>query len=105
MTAEFVKALTECDFILSPTSPIPAFKLGELKQDPMALKLLDYCTIPANLGGMPAISLNAGFTLDGTTKLPVGLQLIGAPLQDEKLLQAAYCVEQALDASDRPPIA
>lgn len=105
MTAEFSQALMDFDLILSPTSPIPAFKLGELKQDPMALKLLDYCTIPANLGGMPAISLNAGFTNQGTSRLPVGLQLIGAPLQDEKLLQAAYCVEQVLGAIERPPLA
>ncbi|HEY3780440.1 MAG TPA: Asp-tRNA(Asn)/Glu-tRNA(Gln) amidotransferase subunit GatA [Fimbriimonadaceae bacterium] len=103
MQQEFNKAFQQYDFILSPTSPIPAFKLGELKQDPMALKLLDFCTIPANLGGMPAISLNCGFCEVDGTKLPVGLQLIGAPLQDEKLLQAAYVVEQILDATERPP--
>ena len=100
MQREFLNAFSEHDFILSPTSPVPAFKLGELKQDPMALKLLDYCTIPANLGGMPAISLNCGLT----NGLPVGLQLIGRPLEDERLLQAAYCVEQVLGASARPPI-
>jgi aspartyl-tRNA(Asn)/glutamyl-tRNA(Gln) amidotransferase subunit A len=100
MQEEFKQAFKEYDFILSPTSPVPAFKLGELKQDPMALKLLDYCTIPANLGGMPAISLNCGLTRG----LPVGLQLIGAPLEDEKLLQASYCVEQTLDATSRPSI-
>lgn len=99
MQREFAAAFREYDFILSPTSPVPAFKLGELKQDPMALKLLDYCTIPANLGGMPAISMNCGLTRG----LPVGLQLIGAPLEDDKLLQAAYCVEQALGAAARPP--
>jgi aspartyl-tRNA(Asn)/glutamyl-tRNA(Gln) amidotransferase subunit A len=86
---------------LTPTSPVTAFKLGEWKQDPMALKLLDYCTIPANMGGIPALSLNCGFDKG----LPVGLQLIAPPLADEKLLQMAYCVEQVLpDAVKRPPV-
>jgi aspartyl-tRNA(Asn)/glutamyl-tRNA(Gln) amidotransferase subunit A len=101
MTQEFNRVFQDVDFILSPTSPITAFKLGELTDDPLALKLLDYCTIPANMNGMPGISMNCGFS-DG---LPVGLQLMAAPLQDEKLLQIAYSVEQALpDATKRPPI-
>lgn len=101
MKQEFDKVYGDFDFILSPTSPITAFKLGELTEDPMALKLLDYCTIPANMGGMPGISLNCGFA-EG---LPVGLQLLAAPLNDEKLLQIAYGVEQALpNATERPPI-
>ncbi len=101
MKQEFDKLFHDCDAVLSATSPIPAFKLGELKSDPLALKMLDYCTIPANMGGFPAISLNCGFTQG----LPVGVQLLGATLQDEKLLQLAYCVEQALPhATKRPPI-
>ena len=101
MKQEFDKVYDQYDFILSPTSPVTAFKLGELTEDPLALKLLDYCTIPANMGGMPGISLNCGFA-DG---LPVGLQLLAAPLNDEKLLQIAYSVEQALpNATERPPI-
>ena len=101
MQHEFHRTFQEYDVVLSPTSPVPAFKLGELHDDPMALKLLDYCTIPANMGGMPGISLNCGFT-EG---LPVGLQLLNAPLEDEKLLQIAFCVEQALPtATQRPSI-
>ena len=101
MQREFERIFQEYDAVLSPTSPVPAFKLGELTDDPMALKLLDYCTIPANLGGMPGISLNCGFT-EG---LPVGLQFMSAPLADEKLLQIAYCAEQALPtATLRPSI-
>ena len=101
MVAEFNEAFKDVDAILSPTSPIPAFKLGELSNNPMALKMLDYCTIPANLGGMPAISLNCGFT-EG---LPVGLQLMAPAMEDEKLLQIAYCVEKALPhATQRPPL-
>ena len=84
----------------SPTSPVTAFKIGELTEDPLALKMLDYCTIPANMNGMPGISLNCGFS-EG---LPVGLQLMAAPLEDEKLLQIACNVEQTLpDATHRPP--
>ncbi|HWA82924.1 MAG TPA: Asp-tRNA(Asn)/Glu-tRNA(Gln) amidotransferase subunit GatA [Fimbriimonadaceae bacterium] len=101
MQREFEEAFQRYDAILSPTSPVTAFKLGELKADPMALKLLDYCTIPANMGGLPALSLNCGFDQG----LPVGLQVIAPPLQDEKLLQMAYCVEQILpDAVKRPPV-
>lgn len=101
MQQEFNKAFQEYDVVLSATSPIPAFKLGELHDDPMALKMLDFCTIPANMGGMPGISINCGFT-EG---LPVGLQLVGAPLDDEKLLQIAYSIEQALPtATQRPSI-
>lgn len=101
MQQEFNGVYREHDVILSPTSPITAFKLGELTDDPLALKLLDFCTIPANLGGMPGISLNCGFS-DG---LPVGLQLLAPALEDERLLQTAYSVEQALpDATRRPPI-
>ena len=101
MIREFNEAFKETEVILAPTSPTVAFKIGELSKDPMALKLLDYCTIPANLGGMPSISLNCGFS----DKLPVGLQLTSAPLTDERLLQIAYCVEKALpDATGRPPL-
>ena len=101
MKQEFETLFQDVDVVLSATSPIPAFKLGELKNDPLALKMLDYCTIPANMGGFPAISLNCGFS----NGLPVGLQLLGPTLQDEKLLQLSYCVEQALpNATQRPPI-
>lgn len=101
MQREFAQVYAENDIVLSPTSPVTAFKLGELTDDPLALKLLDFCTIPANLGGMPGISLNCGFS-EG---LPVGVQLLAPPLADEKLLQVAYSLEQALpDAQKRPPL-
>ena len=101
MIREFNEAFHETEILLAPTSPTVAFKLGELSNDPMALKLLDYCTIPANLGGMPSVSLNCGFS-EG---LPVGLQLTAAPLKDERLLQIAYSVERALpSATGRPPL-
>jgi aspartyl-tRNA(Asn)/glutamyl-tRNA(Gln) amidotransferase subunit A len=102
MQKEFASVFEGFDCILSPTSPQPAFKLGELHKDPMALKLLDLCTIPANMGGFPGISLNCGFT-EG---LPVGLQLVAPALEDERLLQMASAVEQVLpNATGKPSIA
>ena len=102
MTKEFDQAFQKFDAILSPTSPTTAFRIGELTNDPMALKLLDYCTIPANMGGFPGISLNCGYDDGG---LPVGLQLMGPRMGDERLLEIAWGVEQSLpDARERPPI-
>ncbi len=98
MIAEFEEAYRDCDAVFSPTSPSVAFKLGELAGDPLAMKLLDFCTIPANMGGFPAISLCAGLS-DG---LPVGMQLTGPVCADEKLLQMAYSIEQALPSVTRP---
>jgi aspartyl-tRNA(Asn)/glutamyl-tRNA(Gln) amidotransferase subunit A len=101
MARQFETVFHDFDVVLSPTSPIPAFRIGELKDDPLAMKRLDYCTVPANLGGMPGISLNCGFA-EG---LPVGLQLMAPPAQDERLLQIAYAVERLLPAATkRPPI-
>jgi aspartyl-tRNA(Asn)/glutamyl-tRNA(Gln) amidotransferase subunit A len=100
MQRELAAAFESYDAILSPSSPVVAFKLGALTGDPMALKLLDLCTIPANMGGNPAISLPCGLS-DG---LPVGLQLMGPVLSDEGILQTAWCVEQVLGAAPRPPI-
>lgn len=92
MCAEFAEAYQEIDFILGPTSPVPAFRLGELSNDPLTLKLLDYLTIPANLTFSPAISIPCG----ETEGLPVGLQLMAAVGQDERLLEAAYGIERTL---------
>lgn len=102
MTREFDDAFSKYDAILSPTSPTTAFKIGELSKDPMALKLLDFCTIPANMGGFPGISLNCGYDDGG---LPVGLQLMGPRMGDERLLEIAWGVEQSLTGANlRPPI-
>ena len=101
MTEEYLAAFKEYDLIISPTSPVPAFPLGAMDSDPMAMKLLDYCTIPANMGGFPALSLNVGYT-EG---LPVGLQLMAPPMEDEKLLAVSFATEREfLDVQKSPTI-
>ncbi len=101
MRSEFDRVFQSYDAVISPTSPIPAFRLGDLRDDPMAMKLLDFCTIPANMGGMPGITLTAGFTAG----LPVGVQLMTPALEDERLLQLAYSLEQALPKVEASPLA
>ncbi|MEI8012160.1 MAG: Asp-tRNA(Asn)/Glu-tRNA(Gln) amidotransferase subunit GatA [Candidatus Omnitrophota bacterium] len=89
---DFDKAFEACDVILSPTSPTTAFGIGEKMNDPVAMYLSDIFTIPANMAGIPAISIPCGFDRGG---LPVGLQLMAAPFAEETLLHAAYAYEQA----------
>jgi aspartyl-tRNA(Asn)/glutamyl-tRNA(Gln) amidotransferase subunit A len=101
MQREFNAAFQRVDHILGPTSPVVAFKIGELINDPIALKQLDFCTIPANMGGFPAISLPCGLSQG----LPVGLQLMSPNLEDDALLKTAWAVENALGATLRPPFA
>ncbi|MBP9841807.1 MAG: Asp-tRNA(Asn)/Glu-tRNA(Gln) amidotransferase subunit GatA [Simkaniaceae bacterium] len=86
---EFKQAFTKCDIIAMPTSPTPAFKLGAIK-DPLEMYLQDLYTIAANLAGLPAISIPAGFV----NHLPVGIQLIGKQLDDAKVLQFAHQFEK-----------
>jgi len=92
---DFTEAFSKVDVIVSPTSPAPAHKLGELKDNPLAAYLEDVFTIPVNLAGLPGISVPCGdVELDGV-KLPVGLQLIGKPLDEVTLLRAAHAYEHA----------
>lgn len=88
---EFARAFAQVDLILGPTSPTPAFKLGE-KTDPLSMYLSDLFTIPSALAGLPAISLPGG-KVEG---LPFGLQLIGPRLSEKTLLAAAWALEEAL---------
>ena len=90
---DFLNAYREVDALLTPTSPLPAFKLGE-KSDPLALYLCDIYTIGVNLAGLPALSVPCGFTPGG---LPIGLQLIGQPFRESDLLAMAHTYEQAHD--------
>ncbi|TRZ52194.1 MAG: Asp-tRNA(Asn)/Glu-tRNA(Gln) amidotransferase subunit GatA, partial [Dehalococcoidia bacterium] len=88
---DFEKAFSDCDIILTPTVPTPAFKIGEKIKDPLSMYLSDIFTIPANLAGIPAISLPCGYSNDG---LPIGLQLMAKHFDEETLIRAAYTYEQ-----------
>ena len=90
---EFEKVFETFDALVSPTSPSVAFELGAKTADPLQMYLSDVCTMPANIAGIPGISVPAGM-VEG---LPVGLQILGKPLAEETLLQIAYAYEQATD--------
>jgi len=90
---DFRRAFACCDLLATPTSPVPAFRLGEKTADPVVMYLEDAYTIPTNLAGLPAMSLPAGL-VDG---LPVGLQLIGPHFAEARLLNAAHRFQQASD--------
>ncbi len=97
---DFVKALTEVDIIMGPTTPHPAFKLGEKTSDPVAMYMEDIFTISLNLAGMPGMSIPCGFA----NGLPVGLQLIGNYFAEERLLNAAHQFQQATDWHTQRPV-
>jgi len=89
---DFESAFKEVDFIVTPTSPSPAFKIGEKVEDPLQMYLSDIFTISVNLAGLPAISIPCGFSLKG---LPIGFQIIGKPFDEKGILQLAYAYEQS----------
>jgi aspartyl-tRNA(Asn)/glutamyl-tRNA(Gln) amidotransferase subunit A len=91
---DFQQAFARCDAILTPTTPTPAFKLGEKTQDPLQMYLADVFTIAVNLAGVCGISVPCGFVERGT-KLPVGLQVIGPWMREDTLLRVADAYEQA----------
>jgi aspartyl-tRNA(Asn)/glutamyl-tRNA(Gln) amidotransferase subunit A len=97
---DFDKAFAECDVIMGPTSPTPAFKIGEKVNDPLAMYLSDIYTISANLAGLPGISVPCGLT---KSNLPIGLQILAAPLAEEKLLRVARIFESKTDWHTRRP--
>ena len=90
MRRDFDAAFSRCDLIVTPVSPTTAFKIGEKTEDPLTMYLSDIFTIPVNLAGLPAMSLPCGFDGRG---LPIGLQIIGKPLDEALMLQAAYLFE------------
>ena len=97
---DFEAAFKTVDVLLTPTSPTTAFSVGAHADDPLAMYLADLLTIPANLAGLPAISLPCGFDHAG---LPIGVQLITNVLEESRLLQVAFHYEQAADVmADRP---
>jgi aspartyl-tRNA(Asn)/glutamyl-tRNA(Gln) amidotransferase subunit A len=96
---DFLNAYQEVDAVLTPTTPTPAFKIGETA-DPLAMYLQDIYTVSVNLAGLPGISIPAGFSEGG---LPIGLQLIGQPYQEADLLAIAHAYDSAHDWNQRLP--
>ena len=96
---EFEDAFQRFDVLATPTSPTTAFKIGEKLDDPLVMHANDVCTVPANIAGIPGLSMPCGF-IEG---LPVGLQLLGPHLGEPALLRTAYAYEQATDWHDRRP--
>ncbi len=88
---DYDEAFQKCDVILTPTAPTPAFRFGEKVDNPLQMYLNDIYTIPANLAGLPGISVPCGLTAGG---LPIGLQLVGRPFGEGTLLKVAHAYEQ-----------
>jgi aspartyl-tRNA(Asn)/glutamyl-tRNA(Gln) amidotransferase subunit A len=97
---DFDAAFTGVDVLLTPTTPTTAFAFGAHAEDPLAMYLADLLTIPANLAGLPAINVPCGFDKQG---LPIGLQLIGGVLAEERVLQVAHHYEQAAQVLKQRP--
>ncbi len=103
MRNDFEEAFRQVDVIIAPTAPTPAFKIGEKAEDPLQMYLSDIHTIPVNLAGIPAISIPCGFSHES---LPIGLQIMGKPFDEGRLLRVAYTFERNTDFHlKKPPIA
>ncbi|MEW8979571.1 MAG: Asp-tRNA(Asn)/Glu-tRNA(Gln) amidotransferase subunit GatA [Symbiobacterium sp.] len=96
---EFQRAFERFDALVTPTTPVTAWRLGEKLDDPLSMYLADICTIPVNLAGLPAVSVPCGFA-DG---LPVGLQLIGKHFADTQLLQIAWAYQKVTKHHEARP--
>ncbi|MEK6558684.1 MAG: Asp-tRNA(Asn)/Glu-tRNA(Gln) amidotransferase subunit GatA [Planctomycetota bacterium] len=97
---DFDAAFEKIDCIVCPTSPVPAFKIGERANNPLEMYLSDICTIPANLAGIPGISIPCGFSKEG---LPIGMQILTRHFEEGKLLQIAYAFERETDFHRKKP--
>ena len=98
---DFDRVFQDVDALITPTSPVTAFKIGDKIGDPVQMYLIDVCTLPVNIAGLPGLSVPCGFS-DG---LPVGMQLIGPHFSEETLLKTAHAYEVATDwNSERPAI-
>ena len=96
---DFERAWAQCDLLLTPTAPSAAFALGEKSADPIAMYLNDVFTVPSSLAGLPAMSVPGG--LDGAG-LPLGLQIIGKPLDEQGVLDACLAIEERAGFIARP---
>ena len=90
---DFEKAFASYDVLVAPVAPTTAFRIGEKTDDPLAMYLGDVCTVAVNLAGLPAVSVPCGLDARG---LPIGIQLIGRPFSESKLLQAAQAIEESM---------
>jgi aspartyl-tRNA(Asn)/glutamyl-tRNA(Gln) amidotransferase subunit A len=97
---DYDEAFEKCDVVMGPTTPTAAFKAGEKSGDPLAMYLSDVYTVSCNLAGIPGISIPCGFTSGG---LPIGLQLLCPPFEEERMLRAARMYEAATDWHTRRP--
>jgi aspartyl-tRNA(Asn)/glutamyl-tRNA(Gln) amidotransferase subunit A len=100
IAGDFRAAFETCDFVVTPTSPTVAFKRGERTQDPLAMYLSDFFTVPMSLAGIPAISIPAG--LGAASGLPVGFQIAGPAFSESRLLEAAQAIEGAISFDGKP---
>lgn len=98
---DFDAAFQEVDLIVTPVTPTPAFQLGEKIEDPLQMYLSDIYTISASLAGLPAIAIPCGFSKAG---LPIGLQILGRPFEEETVLRGAHAYEQATEWRKRRPM-
>jgi aspartyl-tRNA(Asn)/glutamyl-tRNA(Gln) amidotransferase subunit A len=94
---DFAKAFEDVDVLMSPTTPTAAFRFGERDQNPLQMYLADIFTIAANLAGICGISIPCGFDSSSGTKLPVGLQFLGRPFDEARILQVAHAFEQSTE--------
>jgi aspartyl-tRNA(Asn)/glutamyl-tRNA(Gln) amidotransferase subunit A len=102
ITQDFLDAFKNCDVIVTPTAPTPAFEIGAKTADPLEMYLSDIYTISTNLAGLPGLSLPCGLTQE---KLPAGLQIIGKPFDEETVIRAAHAYERARGFDmGRPPL-
>jgi aspartyl-tRNA(Asn)/glutamyl-tRNA(Gln) amidotransferase subunit A len=104
IAADFAAAFEGFDFVVTPTSPSVAFGLGEKTDDPLAMYMNDFFTVPMSLAGIPAISIPAGIAEPdgGGPRLPVGFQIAAPAFAEQRLLDAAYALERAIDFDARP---
>ena len=99
LPADFSQAFEQVDAILSATSPVTAFKLGEKLDDPLAMYLMDVFTLPCNLAGLPGMSIPCGFSQG----LPIGLQILGRPFDEARILRIGRAFEREHDFTARRP--
>jgi aspartyl-tRNA(Asn)/glutamyl-tRNA(Gln) amidotransferase subunit A len=100
LRADFEAVFREVDALVCPTSPVPAFRVGERIDDPLKLYAVDVLTVPANLAAVPAVSFPCGFTRE---VLPIGIQVYGRPFEDEVVLRLAHAFQTTTDFHLREP--